>query len=617
MCGIAGMLLADPRATPDPAKLARLRDRLRHRGPDDAGIAVEGPCGLVHTRLSILDLSARGHQPMSSPDGRLSMVFNGEIYGYRALREELRRAGHRFVSETDSEVILHLFEQGGAAALTRLEGMFAFALFDRARGELLLMRDRTGIKPLFWRHDESGIAFASEPKALDRTAGAPPAARVAEQLAFRHLVGDEAFCSGVETLAPGHWLRSDGRRVQLARWWAPAPRDGARAEDTARTIDDAVARQLVSDVPVGVFLSGGNDSALVTAAAAARLPSVDTFTVGFDDPAFDETSRARIVSDALRTRAHGLRLDESEWTQGLPVATWHLDAPLNHAHSVHLLALSRFARGHVTVALTGEGSDELFAGYPRYRLHVLARRLRFVPRGAGGWLADVVRGRAPRVGRLLDEATADAAGAAALNAAFVPLAEAAACAGLDDPARALAPRRERVERAMARGAVGLEALLDLERESYLVSLLQRMDRMSMAVGLECRVPLLDERVLELALGLPLSARIDAHDTKKPIRAAAEARFGRAYAHAPKSGFGVPVSRWLREDGPFAKAASALLESARLRERGWLDAARVARRLTEHRRGEADHGELLWGALCLELYARVCRDGDDPARALAR
>ena len=544
MCGIAGMLLADPRATPEPARLA-LRDRLRHRGPDDAGIAVDGSCGLVHTRLSILDLSTRGRQPMASPDGRFWMVFNGEIYGYRALRDELRREGHQFVSDTDSEVILHLFEQGGSAALSRLEGMFAFALFDRSRRELLLMRDRTGIKPLFWRRDDAGFAFASEPKALDANAGAPPAERVAEYLAFRHLVGDEAFCSDVETLAPGHRLWTDGRHVRVERWWTPTPRVGARSEDTARAIDEAVERQLVSDVPVGVFLSGGNDSALVTAAAAARLPHVDTFTVGFDDPAFDETSRARIVSDALGTRAHALRLDEAEWTRGLALATWHLDAPLNHAHSVHLLALSRFARGHVTVALTGEGSDELFAGYPRYRLHVLARRLRHAPRDLGGWLASRLRGVAPRVGRLLDEATADPASAAALNAAFVPLAEAAACAGLEAPARALEPRRGRVESARQRGAGDLEALLEFERElSRIAAAAHGSD--SMAVGLECRVRCSTSACWNMRSACPRAHR---RARNKPI-ARPRGAFGRA-TRTPQSG-GVPVSRWLRGDGPVAR-----------------------------------------------------------------
>jgi asparagine synthase (glutamine-hydrolysing) len=611
MCGIAGILHADPSRPADSAALARMRAALRHRGPDDEGVHADGALGLCHVRLSVLDLSPRGHQPMRSPSGRFWLSYNGEVYNFRELRRELEATGRRFESGTDSEVILHLAEVGGLAALERLEGMFAFALWDAEERRLLLVRDRVGIKPLFYAHGPWGIAFASEPKALRQATGAaaPSAARIAEYLAFRHCAGEESLLPEVRTLAPGHRLVTDGRRLEIDRWWTPGAGAPSRAGDTGAVITAAVERQLVSDVPVGVFLSGGNDSALVTAAARDALPALSTFTVGFHEAGWDETERARVVVRALGTQAHEIRLTADEYVAGLARAIWHLDAPLNHAHSVHLLALSRFARARITVALTGEGSDELFAGYPRYRLALLARTLRPGPRAAWRRLGRALRARRPRWARLLEAAAEESAVSGALNAAFVPVDDAAQLAGLAQPEDALGRRIAWMEAAIAEGRGEIEALLELERRTYLVSLLQRMDRMSMAVGLECRVPLLDERVIEHALALPLGARIDLRDSKKPIRRAAEARFGRAFAHAPKSGFGVPLGAWLRGDGPLGKLLGGLLDDPPTRTRGWIDTERARGLLAEHRSGARDHSELLWGALNLELWARVCVDGD--------
>jgi asparagine synthase (glutamine-hydrolysing) len=308
-----------------------------------------------------------------------------------------------------------------------------------------------------------------------------------------------------------------------------------------------------------------------------------------------------------------VQIDAEQYALDLPSATWHLDAPLNHAHCVHLLALSRFARKHVTVGLTGEGSDEMFAGYPRYRLFSLARQLRpFRSLGLQA-LGRRLRGRQPRWARLLEASGADVATAAALNPAFVPVDEAARLVGLNDPDRVLAPRRALFEAARQRGLDEIESLLDLERQTYLVALLQRMDRMSMAAGLECRVPFLDERVIEHAISLPAGARLDLRDTKKPVRRVAARRFGRRYANLPKSGFGVPVGDWLRRPGGLGGLLAGYLGDSRTRQRGWIDVA-LARKLFEaHRSGAGNHTEVLWGILNLELWARVCIDGDRPVR----
>lgn len=614
MCGIGGLLHADPSRGVSEETLDTVKRLLAHRGPDADGSWIHGPCGLAHTRLAVLDLSPRGRQPMASPSGRYVVSYNGEVYNYRELRSALEARGRRFESTSDTEVILHLAEADGPEALSRLEGMFAIALYDRERRELTLMRDRLGIKPLFWCQGPAGVGFASEPKALPPLAdgGKPGPARIAEYLAFRHLAGDECLLPGVATLPPGHRLVTDGRNVRVERWWAPEARPSEHADLTASVLAAAVRRQLVSDVPVGIFLSGGVDSAAVAFEAGAALPEIHSFTVGFDEPAWDESARAGVVAKALGARAHGVRLGQEEYVAGLPRATWHLDAPLNHAHSVHLLALSRFARERITVALTGEGSDELFAGYPRYRLFLLSRLLHAAPAPVLRAAARRFRRDRPRWARLLEAAAEDAGTAAAINPAFVPVDEAAVMAGAAEPEAVIARRREIFREATAGGASALEGLLALDQATYLVSLLQRMDRMSMAVGLECRVPLLDERVVSHARALPIGERIDLRSTKKPVRRLAEERFGRAFATAPKSGFGVPLDAWLRERGPFAALVERLLFDGRARARGWIDVDRARHLLDAHRSRERDGTELLFGLACLELYGRVCCDGEGPA-----
>jgi asparagine synthase (glutamine-hydrolysing) len=592
-----------------------MRRALRHRGPDGEGSWSEEGCGLCHTRLSILDLSQRGQQPMVSASGRYVLSYNGEIYNFRELRAELQGDGCEFQSEGDTEVVLQLLERKGIDAIARLEGMFAFALFDRVDRALVVARDRLGIKPLFWGSSPEGFAFASEPKALppfvDR--GSPTTARIAEYLAFRHWADAESPLSGVQTLAPGHYLVTDGRETRVTRWWEGPTISQADPESTWEVVSTAVRRQLVSDVPVGIFLSGGVDSALTSAAAVDALPSVDSFTVGFSEAEWDESDRARVVSQALGTRAHEIFLDEETYLRGLGEAIFYLDAPLNHAHSVHLLALSRAAREHITVALTGEGSDELFAGYPRYRLFLAGQAMRLLPNAISRPMARGLRGFRPRWARLLDAANPDPAVAAAVNAAFLPIDEACELAGLADPGDAIATRRERAATALAAGRSPIEALLELERSTYLVSLLQRMDRMSMAAGLECRVPLLDETMVDFAASLRPEKRINLRETKKPMRDAAAARFGNAYATAPKSGFGVPVGAWLRNDGGLGRLFGRLLDEPRTRDRGWFDVDRARRYFDEHREGSRDRSELLWGLLNLELWARVGIDGEAAKR----
>ena len=611
MCGIGG-ILHPPEGGPVQAdRLGSMRDLLRHRGPDDSGVMVEGRVGLCHTRLSVLDLSPRAKQPMVSSSGRYVLTFNGEIYNYREIRASLIQGGRIFKTEGDSEVILELMEAEGVSGLEQLRGMFAFGIYDRKLEQMILMRDRLGIKPLFYRSGPGGIIFASEPKALGAHVESPSAHRIAEYLAFRHNAERESLEPSVETLLPGQRLVTDGRQHRIETWWQAAVPENQGPSGIERCIQEAVQGQLLSDVPVGVFLSGGVDSALVTAAAAEALSSVDTFTVGFNEIGWDESARSRRVSEALGTQSHLITLSPEEYVRDLGRAIWHLDGPLNHAHSVHLLRLAAYARQHVTVALTGEGGDELFGGYPRYRLHRLALMLGHLPQGLLRPFARAKDWLPARGARLLEEALRGERGGAALNAAFAPIGEAARLAGCRDLEAILEPRTRIFQETRARGADAISGLLALERRTYMVSLLQRMDRMSMAVGLECRVPLMDESVFEQAAKMKSRSLLNLRETKIPLRRAAAARFGRSYANLPKSGFGVPVGHWLREDTPFRKLAQSVLFDTRMTKRSWVDRDQAVSLFTSHTRGDSDQSEMLWGLINLELWARICLDGDAP------
>ncbi|MEZ4330517.1 MAG: asparagine synthase (glutamine-hydrolyzing) [Myxococcota bacterium] len=619
MCGIAGRLSSNRDRSVDLDEVRRMVRMLDHRGPDDRGVHVDGPVGLGHARLSVIDLSSGGHQPMLSPDGRFALVYNGEVYNYRALRRELEAKGVEFRSQSDSEVVLQTLIQLGTQGVSRLEGMFALAFWDRDRETLLLVRDRLGIKPLFWSRSDEGIAFASEPKALPRMARArlPSAARVAEYLAFRHLAGEESLEPDVRSLSPGHWLElaPDGT-VRLERYWTPAVGSSSDPDAVDAVIRESVEKQLVSDVPVGIFLSGGVDSSLVTAAAARLHASIDSFTVGFDEAGWDESARARVVEERCGTRPHRVLLDPSRYPDGVLSAIWHLDSPLNHAHSPHILELSRVTRQTVTVALTGEGGDELFAGYPRYRLLLAAGYLRAAPRAAVRTVARSLRATRPRWARMLEAAAHDPAHAISINSAFIPLDEAARLAGLEDADDLLAPRLDLAREALARRSNDeIGALLDLERQTYLVSLLQRMDRFSMAVGLECRVPLLDERVVEFSLALSPGEMVDLRDSKMPLRRASSRIFGHAYAHAPKSGFGVPLDAWFRGEGELARMLARVLSDRATRARGLYDVDLAQQYLEEHRQAKRDRTDALWGLLNLELWCRICIDGRPPTEVV--
>ena len=611
MCGLVGIYLRDEPC--DPAVIDRMRDLVDYRGPDDAGSFVDGPLGLGHRRLSIIDLGS-GHQPMMTPDRRWTIVFNGEIYNYRELRRELESAGAHFRTQSDTEVILQLHVHFGDAAVTRLNGIFAYALWDASQRRLLLARDRAGIKPLYYAATDRGVAFGSEIKALFASGLIAPRmdhARVAEYLVFRQVAGPNSLFAGVQSVPPGHVVQVElGQPSEPRAFWTAAEPphvfNGSFLEAVDAldaTLNAAIERQMIADVPLGTFCSGGIDSSLVTAIAARKAPrAINTYSVGFDDASYDESAFARRASKACGTVHHELKVSEAEFVDRLPLLVWHHDLPLNFANSVHIHAVSQLARRDVTVVLTGEGADELFGGYPRYyipRLLAPFARLGAGARGAFGRLLD----RAPdhRLRKLGAFVRRDPKDWLLYNNATTDPSSVAGLLGSSNHPR-LAYRSERLEAALAVAPDPVTALAMLDFETYLVSILDRQDKMSMATSIESRVPFLDNEVIDLARSLPLRYRQTLRHRKRVLKAVALRYLPREIVERKKSGFGVPLPAWFAGTGPSARLLDEAASSSRLAST--LDGAALKRLVLEHRSGHADHSDLLWSVVNLYIWQQV-------------
>lgn len=611
MCGIAGFFRTDGAA--DRGQLAAMRDVLVHRGPDDAGEFIEGGLALGHRRLSIIDLGG-GHQPMKTADDRFVIVYNGEIYNYLELRNQLQAEGTHFHSNSDTEVILHLHARYGDAGIEHLNGIFAYALWDRVQRRLLLVRDRAGIKPLYYSANPQGVAFASEIKALFSSglqqARLQPTA-VAEYLIFRDVAGTGSLFSDVLSLPPGHTLEVvDGKPSKPKAFWSTrrnlAPFSGTYQEAVDATdaaLNRAVARQLMADVPLGTFCSGGIDSSLTTAIAARHSKqAINTFSVGFHEAAWDESEYARMAATHCRTKHHELRIDESEFAQLLPKLIWHHDLPLNFANSVHIFAVSKLARQHVTVVLTGEGADELFGGYPRYYIPRMLERINSLP----GVL------RAPLLGLLSiapDNRLRKLASYARRSEYDQLLFN---CTNTDPSLLAqtlrnktplsLQFRQECIEAARAQGADAVTALALLDFQTYLVSILARQDKMSMATSIEARVPFLDNELIDLAQSLPLDYKQTYKHRKRVLKDVALRYLPAEIVHRRKSGFGVPLQGWFAGSGAMSKLLDEALQTSATQE--LFDAAALQKMLAEHRSGGQDYSEFLWSVLNLSLWRQT-------------
>ncbi len=624
MCGIAGVFLRRPEAEAAlRARVAAMGRTLAHRGPDGAGEWADAQVGvgLAHRRLAIIDLSPSGAQPMVSSCGRYFVTYNGELYNYRALRDELAACGRPVQGESDTAVLLEAVAQWGMdGALPRLDAMFAVALWDRAERVLWLARDHAGIKPLAWTVLTDGaVLFGSELRALEAAGGWSPALdaeSVATYLRLGCIPAPRTVFRDVHKLPPGGVLRigMDGAPQQrrwfdvlaVAREAAPARLTPAEAEEAVdAALADSVRAQLVADVPVGAFLSGGVDSSSVVAAMARAAPgAAHAFTIGFDDPAYDESADAARIAETVGVRHTVLRATEADALALVEELPRVYDEPFADSSQLPTVLLARLTRGHVTVALSGDGGDELFGGYRR---HVLAARLwpsiarvplplrRAAARAIGvvppGWWDAALRPlpRAPRrPGETLHK-LASILAARELDTVYARLTTTDGDAlphgdAPDDP---------------------LTRFRALDAAGYLHDdVLTKVDRASMSVALEVRVPMLSPAMIRLAFSLPPELLVRADGGKAVLRDALARHVPRALFEREKTGFSFPVGAWLR--GPLRGWAGDLLASQRLRESGLIDRGRTARLWTEHGAGRRDHASALWAILMLAAWLEARR-----------
>ena len=564
MCGIAGILKFDRHGEVQERRLQAMRDSMVHRGPDDAGLMVQGRIGLAHRRLSIIDL-AGGHQPMSDPEGKRWSCYNGELYNYRSLREDLRAQGCEFTTESDTEVVLRAFEVYGTACVEHLRGMFAFAIWDEPRQKLFLARDRLGIKPLYVAEREDELLFASEIKGV--LAGLPGAARFNRQvlpefLASRYVAGTETFFEGVHKLLPGHWLTwtpEEGRRVQ--RYWEPPfPVDSPdtsyeeHVQAVRASLEDAVESHLVSDVPLGLFLSGGIDSTVLASLMAPLMDGpVHTFSVAFEEREANELEFARIAARHVDAEHREVLLSPQQFFHELPRMIWHEDEPIAFSSSIPLNAVSRAAREHVKVVLTGEGADELFLGYDyRYRvtdwnLRLGERYRRLLPGGVRDVLARSIPHLPWRLRRYAERSFLSMGDGPrdAFFENFSVFRQSAREQLLREPEQAFG-RDVHDQGLKFYGQDAADALAAMSRadlQTYLVELLMKQDQMSMAASLESRVPFLDHPLVEMVCRIPGRVRLHGGTTKALMRDVVRDLVPEPIMNRGKMGFPVPIGRW--------------------------------------------------------------------------
>ena len=634
MCGIAGFVGAASNNADNIAEA--MAASLRHRGPDDQGVWLDpaAATALIHRRLSIIDLSAAGHQPMLSADERLVISYNGEVYSYQPIAAELAARGRKFRGHSDTEVILESFAENGIeATLKRMIGMFAIALWDRRERTLTLVRDRLGIKPLYWAKFGSLFLFGSELKALRAHPGWTPRIdrnAVAAFMRHNYVPAPHTIYEGVHKLEPGTVLTLPWQgEPKISRYWdaravardgSHRPLEGSDAELTEQLetlLQDAVGRRMIADVPLGAFLSGGIDSSTVVALMqAARSGKVKTFSIGFDIPGFDEAPHAAAVARHLATEHTELTVTSDQALDVIPRLPEWYDEPFADSSQIPTYLVSAMTRRHVTVALSGDGGDELFAGYNRYQLtqrfwQALSLMPQALRKGAAAALTAVrpdrwtallaallSRVRPPQIGDKVHKVAAvlELGSADAIYRRLVSHWEPSEIMpGAVEPRSLLDDEKVRQEFPDL-----LSRMQFLDLVTYLPDdILTKVDRASMAVALEARVPLLDHRVVEFSWRLPRDAKVRGNTSKWLLRQVLYRHVPPALVERPKMGFGIPLGEWLR--GPLRDWAEALLNENRLRQAGLLDHAMVRRYWQEHLDGNRNWQYLLWDVLMLEAW----------------
>lgn len=634
MCGIAGVFELGRDAQADSAVVRQMCDIIAHRGPDDDGVFAQGKIGLGMRRLSIVDL-ATGHQPISNEDSSIWIVFNGEIYNHRELRERLITRGHRYRTRSDTETIVHLYEEYGKDCVQHLRGMFAFAIWDARRKSLFIARDRLGIKPLYYRLSAQNFIFGSEIKVLlayPEMRREFNRAALPEFLAFGYLSGDETFYNGVHKLMPGHRLEIDERgEFRIEQYWDlnPTPEDKIRderyyVESYRELLEGAVSSHLMSDVPLGVFLSGGLDSSAVAALMTKlRREPIETFSVGYAEQTYSELPYARTVAEHLKSVHHEVFVSREDFFGALPKLIWHEDEPIVWPSSVALFFVAQLARENVKVVLTGEGSDETLGGYSRY---VFTLKNIAFDRVYRGLVPNAIR-RSIR-DSIATSSWINATARRKLSHTFLGLdGDSWVSFYFDNFFSAFSQKdqgelltddfREQVDGGSAYRNVLrywekssgelLQRLLYTDIKTYLVELLMKQDNMSMAASIESRVPFLDHALVEWAMSIPANIQIHGTAGKRILKKAMEDLLPHSIIYRPKLGFPIPWSGWLA--GAQLNSIERLLLEPRSMNRGFFRRAAMEKLFREHRDRYRDHYDRIWRLFNLELWHRVCLEGE--------
>jgi asparagine synthase (glutamine-hydrolysing) len=634
MCGIAGVVKFAKNAEVEGHTLRRMCAAMIHRGPDDEGIYVKGRVGLGMRRLSIIDL-ATGHQPISNEDGTIWIVFNGEIYNHAVLRERLERRGHRYRTQSDTETIVHAYEEYGRDCVQHLHGMFAFAIWDARKRRLFVARDRLGIKPLYYCATAESFLFGSEIKVIlahPEVKAEFNRACLPEFLAFGYLNGERTFYQGIRKLMPGQILELDesGNLRGLRYWDLGFNTDSAShpssyyVQSYRDLLEQAVSSHLMSDVPVGVFLSGGLDSSAVAALMTKiRHAPVETFSVGYREESFSELSYARTVAKHLNSVHHEVLLSGQEFFDTLPKLIWHEDEPIAWPSSVPLYFVARLARAHVKVVLTGEGSDETLAGYARYAFTLKNVAFDRIYRGLTpsavrravrqeiadfSWLSANLRRKLSHSFFALDGKSWKSLYFDNFFSAFGArdqdelLTEdfAAEHAGND-------AYRDVLEYWEHSSGEMLQRLLYTDIKTYLVELLMKQDNMSMAASIESRVPFLDHELVEFAMKVPANIQLRGTSGKQILKKAMEDLLPRSIIYRRKLGFPTPWSGWIA--GPRLDFIEQMLLEPRSIERGFFKRIAIKKLFAEHRSRHRDHYDRIWRLLNFELWQRICLEGE--------
>jgi asparagine synthase (glutamine-hydrolysing) len=643
MCGICGIV--GHQSQPGWSdRLDRMTGVVRHRGPDDVGRHVEPGVALGHRRLTIIDLTSAGHQPMTNEDGTLWLTYNGEIYNHRDVRTELVARGHRYHSETDSETILHAYEEWGERAVERFRGMFAFGLWDRRNRRLWLVRDRLGVKPLYYAVTGDRLVFASEIKSIFESGVVAPALdphALPEYLTFGYLGGERTMFAGVRRLLPGSHLIWERGEIHTTQYWDVTFQPTAQGADAAEAslahellerLDESVRLRLMSDVPLGVFLSGGLDSSAIAAIAAKHVSGqLNTFSVGFERQYHSELPHARVVAQHIGANHHEVVLTSDDFITSLPRLIWHEDEPIWGPPSVALYAVAELAGRTVKVVLTGEGSDELFAGYDRYwmtawnarvatsynLLPSTARRIIRralldgpLPERARRALGHTPLGRENTIESLIFDNWFGVFGHDMLRRfGTTQLQEMLAGTDVYEAHRCEFERDAEVD--------VIDRMLRTDVKCSLVELLMKQDQMSMAASIESRVPFLDHKLVEFAASVPNRFKIRNHNGKHLLKRALEGVLPDQIIHRRKEGFPVPFDLWLRER--FLPQIRAVLLDGEAFTANWIRPDATRSLLDDHAAGRANATRQIWNLFSLELWARVFLGGqrcwvDNPREA---